>query len=190
MTAEPAALRPPPEHEHRFIHFLQYDDESRFIATWQNNLWHPWAHDDTTPAEAAGFGWRYLGPAEVLNPAAAVVDAEDEAAVEMVARAICIANGRDPDAPRWRELPSNRASGICWHENKKAARAVLTALRDSTPSRGPQSIRRAILDEAIAAISAEDLCDEKDDPTDAAYSRAIRDCKDVLTALRDMGKSK
>jgi hypothetical protein len=63
----------------------------------------------------------------------------DDSAIEEIARAICKANGRDPDAPRWIEYPGGRTSGICWHGNIDAAKAALRVLAaKDAPDADPQ----------------------------------------------------
>lgn len=55
---------------------------------------------------------------------------------ERVARALAIADGKDPDAPAWVTYPGAHASGICWRDQygAKARAAIkehLAALADA-----------------------------------------------------------
>lgn len=53
----------------------------------------------------------------------------DEAgAIEAMARAISVALDRDPDAPRWIDVPSGRTWGMAWEGQIKSAQAALSAL--------------------------------------------------------------
>ncbi len=55
--------------------------------------------------------------------------ADRDALVELVARAMAIANGKDPDAPAWIRYPGGHTEGICWRDQyAKKARATLTAM--------------------------------------------------------------
>jgi hypothetical protein len=68
--------------------------------------------------------------------------ATDEGVVERVARAIAIADGKDPDAPAWVRQPGNETFGICWRDQyANRASAAISAMAHR-PSAEPQSSLR------------------------------------------------
>jgi hypothetical protein len=49
--------------------------------------------------------------------------------VEKAARALAVADGKDPDAPAWIRFPSGQTEGICWRDQyAQKARAALEAV--------------------------------------------------------------
>lgn len=76
---------------------------------------------------------------------------------------------------------------LAWWERKDAFLASARSARDEDPSDafkiGCAETRRKALEEALAAVSAEDMFDDTGHASDAAYSRAIHDCRDVIRAL-------
>lgn len=125
MSDDTPALRPPSEFAHLRWHWLK--ERSGKPSIWMYDP-HPgfpcaWTRSDTFETDTKDAV--YSHPAD---PAAIVPDPASERQVECLARAICQANGRDPDAPRWIDIATKETSGICWHENIKGAKAILTAL--------------------------------------------------------------
>src|ERR1700722_4324767 len=64
-------LRPPPEHEGKPLHWVDWPNGTfghtgcETVLRWQAGVWYLTAHPAAwTPAQAADAGWRYLGPAE------------------------------------------------------------------------------------------------------------------------------
>ena len=52
-----------------------------------------------------------------------------EGDVERVARAIAVADGKDPDAPAWVSFPGPHKFGICWRDQySKQATAAIAAM--------------------------------------------------------------
>lgn len=55
-------------------------------------------------------------------------EADLEHLVEPFARALAIADGKDPDAPAWARFPGGYPEGICWRDQYVTkARAILTS---------------------------------------------------------------
>jgi hypothetical protein len=53
--------------------------------------------------------------------------------VERVARALAIADGKDPDAPAWIRYPGAETYGICWRDQyAKKAEAAIAAMEEKT----------------------------------------------------------
>lgn len=95
--------------------------------------------------------------------------------VERCARALCKANGRDPDAPRYLNYPDGYPSGICWHENidgaKSALYEVLRTLQTVTPTMdaawdlpGWEIDETAVARTFLAMFNASPLMPPKDTP--------------------------
>jgi hypothetical protein len=53
-----------------------------------------------------------------------------ETMLERVARAMAIADGKNPDDPRWVRYPGPETYGLCWHGYKSKAIAAVRALRE------------------------------------------------------------
>jgi hypothetical protein len=111
-------LRPPATTSHEYHWLIR--SGAHIPARWHNDLWTTANGAILEPVEAWNAGFCYFGPCVPIDPG-------DDTMVEVVARAICRANGRDPDAPRWINS-RGETWGTCWHENIDAARAVLVAL--------------------------------------------------------------
>lgn len=53
---------------------------------------------------------------------------------EKIARALCKADGKNPDAPAWVRFPGAIPEGVCWRDQyADKADAVLDAMREPTP---------------------------------------------------------
>ncbi len=49
--------------------------------------------------------------------------------IERVARALAVADGKDPDAPAWVRYPGGYPEGICWRDQyADKARAAISAI--------------------------------------------------------------
>jgi hypothetical protein len=118
-----AALRPPEKWERLRWHWID-TPTGKEPWMWICDGWLPAGY--RMPSDMTAYvGCKYSHP---CDPTAIVPDPNDPGQLETVARAICAANRRDPDAPRWADA-HGQPMGICWHENIDAARAVLTALK-------------------------------------------------------------
>jgi hypothetical protein len=60
-----------------------------------------------------------------------------ETDIEAVARAIAVADGKDPDAPAWVRYPGAEPFGLCWRDQyqdkARAAHAALVGKTDAGP---------------------------------------------------------
>ena len=56
---------PPPEHADKAWHWVQIPPMSQLqVVCWDGRLWYEaGVLSETSPADAAGEGWRYVGPA-------------------------------------------------------------------------------------------------------------------------------
>lgn len=53
--------------------------------------------------------------------------------IEKVARALAIADDKDPDAPAWVRYPGPETFGICWRDQyEDKAKAAIEAMREPT----------------------------------------------------------
>jgi hypothetical protein len=183
MTGEPAFVLPPIPYQHLRWHWIEHatmqHGERVWPRIWHNSNWVGHNNEMISQSLAAGLGWRYRGPcipdAIVVDPVTTLQRVKD--------RIDSLMNGHLCDMK-----PDYDDSVTGFNEAWEIARDTFAEALTGLYGQLPQSIRRAALDEAIAAVSAEDMHDETDDPADAAYSRAIRDCRDVLTALRDAAR--
>ena len=60
----PTRCAPPPELDRHPLHVLKRNGEEAYVR-WQEGKWIFYRgqdHDPRTPEEAAGSGWRYVGP--------------------------------------------------------------------------------------------------------------------------------